>query len=56
VAHITALAQLAKMAPDAFESKSDVIMAFLLKEVLMTSSIPDPVRGLSSVIGCSPSI
>jgi len=56
VAHITALAQLAKMAPDAFESKSDVIMAFLLKEVLMTPSVPDPVRGLSSVIGCSPSI
>ena len=44
VAHITVLAQLAKMAPDAFESKSDVIMAFLLKEVLMTPSPPDPVR------------
>lgn len=44
VAHITVLAQLAKMAPDAFETKSDVIMAFLLKEVLMTPSLPDPVR------------
>ena len=44
VAHITVLAQFAKMAPDAFESKSDVIMAFLLKEVLMAPSTPDPVR------------
>jgi sister chromatid cohesion protein PDS5 len=52
VAHITVLAQFAKMAPDAFESQSDVIMAFLLKEVLMTPSPPDPVRGC--VIGCPP--
>jgi sister-chromatid-cohesion protein PDS5 len=44
VAHITVLAQFARLAPDAFESKSDVIMAFLLKEVLMTPNPPDPVR------------
>ncbi|OBZ77502.1 Sister chromatid cohesion protein pds5 [Grifola frondosa] len=35
VAHISVLAQLALKAPDAFEQKSDVIMAFLLKQVLM---------------------
>ena len=49
VAHIAALAQLAKLAPDAFENKSDVIMAFLLKEVLMTHGTHDPVRMTGSI-------
>ncbi|KAH9941134.1 armadillo-type protein [Epithele typhae] len=34
VAHIAVLAQLALRAPDAFEQRSDVIMAFLVKDVL----------------------
>ncbi|RPD56961.1 hypothetical protein L226DRAFT_491089 [Lentinus tigrinus ALCF2SS1-7] len=39
VAHIAVLAQLALRAPDAFEQKSDVIMSFLVKQVLR--SVPD---------------
>ncbi|KAF8726601.1 hypothetical protein AX14_007667 [Amanita brunnescens Koide BX004] len=35
VARIAALAQIARYAPDAFEQKSDVIVSFLLKNVLM---------------------
>ncbi|KAM6492441.1 Armadillo-type fold [Amanita muscaria] len=35
VARIAALAQLARFAPEAFERRSDVIMSFLLKKVLM---------------------
>ncbi|EIN08867.1 hypothetical protein PUNSTDRAFT_67344 [Punctularia strigosozonata HHB-11173 SS5] len=35
VAYVAVLQQLAHMAPDAFEQKSDVIIAHLLKEVLM---------------------
>ncbi len=38
VAHIAVLAQLALRAPDAFEQKSDVVTAFLVKEVLTSSS------------------
>lgn len=43
-AHIAVLAQLASRAPEAFERKSDVITAFLLKQVLMVPSPPDEVR------------
>jgi sister-chromatid-cohesion protein PDS5 len=50
VAHITVLAQFAKLAPDAFENKSDIISAFLLKEVLMSPSPPDPVRLFSPAV------
>ena len=39
VAHIAVLAQLSLRAPDAFEQKSDVIMAYLVKQVLR--SVPD---------------
>ncbi|KAJ7810116.1 armadillo-type protein, partial [Mycena leptocephala] len=35
VAHVVVLAQFARFAPDAFEHKSDVLTAFLLKELLM---------------------
>ncbi|KAJ6631101.1 armadillo-type protein [Mycena sp. CBHHK59/15] len=35
VAHVAVLAQFARFAPDAFEHKSDVLMTFLLKELLM---------------------
>ena len=42
-AHIAVLAQLALRSPDAFELKSDVITAFLLKKVLMTGNEADPV-------------
>ncbi|KII91267.1 hypothetical protein PLICRDRAFT_105332 [Plicaturopsis crispa FD-325 SS-3] len=40
-AHITVLAQFARLAPDSFEQKSDVIMAFLLKQILMVPCPPD---------------
>ncbi|KAK0480865.1 armadillo-type protein [Armillaria novae-zelandiae] len=42
VAHIAALAQFALLAPDAFESKSDVITEFLVKKLLMVPQLPDP--------------
>jgi hypothetical protein len=35
VAHTTVLAQMARFKPDAFEHKSDTIMAFLIKKLLM---------------------
>ncbi|KAI0336697.1 hypothetical protein GY45DRAFT_1315302 [Cubamyces sp. BRFM 1775] len=41
VAHIAVLAQLALRAPDAFEQKSDVVTAFLVKQVLKSSSADD---------------
>lgn len=43
VGHIAVLVQFAKYMPDAFEHRSDVIMAFLLKKILMVPSLPDPV-------------
>lgn len=43
IAHVTVLAQLTLKSPDAFEQKSDVIMAFLLKQVLMVARPDDPV-------------
>ncbi|KAI0305166.1 hypothetical protein B0F90DRAFT_1808987 [Multifurca ochricompacta] len=42
VAHLTVLAELAQTSPDAFESKSEVIMNFIVKQILMTPSPPDP--------------
>jgi sister-chromatid-cohesion protein PDS5 len=47
VAHTAVLAQFARFAPDAFEHKSDVLMAFLLKELLMVPTHPLDVRPLS---------
>lgn len=47
-AHIAVLAQLALRSPDAFELKSDVITAFLLKKVLMTGNEADPVSVLQN--------
>ncbi|EGO03586.1 hypothetical protein SERLA73DRAFT_46084 [Serpula lacrymans var. lacrymans S7.3] len=44
VAHTAALVQFSRLAPDAFEHRSDVIMAFLLKRVLMVPSPPGPVN------------
>ncbi|KAL1759171.1 armadillo-type protein [Schizophyllum commune] len=41
VAHVAVLVQFARYQPDAFEQKSDTIMAFLLKEVLMKTIPPD---------------
>lgn len=43
VAHITVLAQLSRFAPDAFETRSEVIMAFLVKDIVMQPSPPDQV-------------
>ncbi|THH15253.1 hypothetical protein EW146_g5196 [Bondarzewia mesenterica] len=42
VAHLTVLKELALIAPDAFEQRSEDIMAFLIKKVLMSPSPPDP--------------
>jgi len=38
VAQIAVLSQLAILCPDAFEHKSDVIMSYLVKKVLMAPS------------------
>jgi hypothetical protein len=48
-AHVAVLAQFALVAPDAFQSRSDAIMAFLLKKVLMVSTPPEPVYTALSV-------
>ncbi|KAL4078145.1 armadillo-type protein [Scleroderma yunnanense] len=42
VAHTTVLAQLARFQLNAFEQKSDAIMAFLVKKLLMVSNSKDP--------------
>ncbi|KIK94536.1 hypothetical protein PAXRUDRAFT_827895 [Paxillus rubicundulus Ve08.2h10] len=42
VAHTTVLAQIARFQPDAFEHKSDAIMAFLIKKLLMGRHQEDP--------------
>jgi sister chromatid cohesion protein PDS5 len=42
-AHLYVLAEIARSAPDAFEGKSDVIIAFLIKEVLVISPPRDEV-------------
>jgi hypothetical protein len=46
VARISVLAEFAKFAPDVFESKSDVIMTVLLKQVLMVPTSLDSVSSL----------
>ena len=51
VAHVAVLVQFARYQPDAFEQKSDTIMAFLLKEVLMKTIPPDDVRPIFHVPG-----
>ncbi|KAE9387817.1 cohesin-associated protein Pds5 [Gymnopus androsaceus JB14] len=40
VAYLVLLSQFARFAPEAFEQKSDVITAFLLKKLLMLPSLP----------------
>ncbi|KAG5654557.1 hypothetical protein H0H81_000082 [Sphagnurus paluster] len=42
VAHVAVLVQAARFAPGSFELKSDVVMTFLLKQVLMIQSLRDP--------------
>ncbi|KAG8216411.1 hypothetical protein J3R82DRAFT_6516 [Butyriboletus roseoflavus] len=42
VAHTTVLAQMARFKPDAFEHRSDTIMAFLIKKLLMGRRSKDP--------------
>ncbi|KAH9028275.1 hypothetical protein EDB85DRAFT_2147994 [Lactarius pseudohatsudake] len=44
LAHISVLAELAQTSPDSFESKSEVIMNFIVKQILVSPSPPDPVR------------
>lgn len=46
VAHTTVLAQMARFKPDAFEHRSDTIMSFLIKKLLMGRRSKDPVRML----------
>ena len=43
MAYIAALDEFARLAPAAFETRSGVVMAFLLKKVLMVPIRPDPV-------------
>lgn len=50
VAHVAVLAEMARSAPDAFEQKSDVIMAFLVKETLMTPCPRDEVSIVTFVL------
>ena len=42
--HLSVLAQLVLRSPDAFESKSDIIMKFLLKQVILANPSVDEVR------------
>ena len=44
VAHTAVLAQLALIAPDSFEVRSDVITSFLLKKILMAGNEASPVN------------
>ena len=46
VAHTTVLAQMARFKPNAFEHRSDTIMAFLIKKLLVNRRPKDPVRML----------
>ena len=43
--YVSALAQLARFATEAFEQKSDVIMSFLVKRILM---LPSPVDAVGA--------
>lgn len=52
VANLAALAEFASASPDAFEQKSDVITAFLLKQVLMVPSPQDEVRHAHFYLCC----
>lgn len=40
VAHVAALTQLVRFAPDAFEQKSEIIMTYLSKRILMVPITP----------------
>ncbi|KAF8156995.1 armadillo-type protein [Crassisporium funariophilum] len=44
VSHVAALVQLARFAPDAFEQRSDVIMTYLIKRILMVPSLIPPPK------------
>ncbi|KDQ60158.1 hypothetical protein JAAARDRAFT_711869 [Jaapia argillacea MUCL 33604] len=48
VAHVTVLAELARFAPDAFEQRSDVVMAFVLKQVIMVPIPPEHQQDITS--------
>lgn len=50
LARVTALAQLARYSPEAFETKSEEIMTFLLKQVLMVGVHRTPVGFPSSKV------
>ena len=57
VAHTTVLAQMARFKPEAFEHKSDDIMAFLVKKLLMgrrpKDSVSDDALILSRDLTCA---
>ena len=44
LAHVTALVEFSRRAPDCFEQYSDTVIGFLVKHVLLVSTIEDPVR------------
>jgi len=44
LAHVTALVEFSRRAPDCFEQYSDTVIGFLVKHVLLVSTVGDPVR------------
>ncbi len=51
--HIAVLAQLSLRAPDAFEQKSDVIMEFLVRQVLRSNEDEDMVCAPLYLASCN---
>lgn len=48
VAHVAALTQLVRFAPDAFEQKSEIIMTYLTKRILMVPITPVRLKPILS--------
>jgi len=44
LAHVTALVEFSRRAPGCFEQYSDTVIGFLVKHVLLVSTVGDPVR------------
>lgn len=44
LAHVTALVEFSRRAPDCFEQYSDTVIGFLVKHVLLVSTVEGPVR------------
>lgn len=44
LAHVTALVEFSRRASDSFEQYSDTVIAFLVKDVLLVSTVEDHVK------------